>query len=136
MDFRLIVARVFVRDWPRAVAFYRDTLGIPVAYESEEFGWAQLATGEAQLALERFTPETPERGSTAANEEEQLVGRFLGVSLAVSDIDASYRELTSRGVSFLAPPERMPWGGVLAHLRDPDGNVLTLVGRRPALEAA
>jgi hypothetical protein len=29
----------------------------------------------------------------------------------------------------LAPPEVMPWGGVLAHLRDPDGNVLTLVGR-------
>lgn len=36
--------------------------------------------------------------------------------------------LLARGVEFLAPPQRMPWGGVLAHFRDPDGNVLTLVG--------
>ena len=36
--------------------------------------------------------------------------------------------LLARGVEFLAPPQRMPWGGVLANFRDPDGNVLTLVG--------
>ncbi len=25
-------------------------------------------------------------------------------------------------------PEEQPWGGILAHLRDPDGNILTLLG--------
>jgi len=110
---------VFVRDWPRALEFYGETLGIPFAFKSEEMGWAQLATGDAQLALERSTP----------GEEENLVGRFLGVSLAVDDIDATYEELRGRGVEFLAKPERMPWGGVLAHFRDPDGNVLTLIGQ-------
>ncbi|MCC6917989.1 MAG: hypothetical protein IT548_02225 [Alphaproteobacteria bacterium] len=29
---------------------------------------------------------------------------------------------------FLAPPERQPWGGTLAHFRDPSGNGLTLLG--------
>jgi hypothetical protein len=29
---------------------------------------------------------------------------------------------------FVGPPEKEPWGGVLAHLRDPDGNILTLLG--------
>jgi len=119
MECRLSYVRVFVRDWPRALHFYGETLGIPFAFKSEEMGWAQLATGVAQLALERFTP----------GEEEDLVGRFLGVSLAVEDIDATYEELRGRGVEFLSPPERMPWGGVLAHFRDPDGNVLTLIGQ-------
>ena len=34
-----------------------------------------------------------------------------------------------RGVQFIEPPEKQPWGGVLAHLRDPDGNILTLLGQ-------
>jgi predicted enzyme related to lactoylglutathione lyase len=28
----------------------------------------------------------------------------------------------------LAPPEKQPWGGIVAHFRDPDGNVITLLG--------
>ena len=111
--------RIFVRDWPRAVAFYSDTLGIPLASRSDDFGWAQLDTGAAQLALERVPPDEPEG--------EQLVGRFVGASLAVDDLEACYARLCARGVEFVAPPERMPWGGSLAHFRDPDGNVLTLV---------
>jgi catechol 2,3-dioxygenase-like lactoylglutathione lyase family enzyme len=125
MEFQLVVVRVFVRDWPRAIRFYTETLGIPLASRSDEFGWAQLDTGAAQLALERFRPGEEEE---APDSEGDLVGRFLGVSLAVADIDATYRRLRSRGVEFLEPPAVMPWGGVLAHLRDPDGNVVTLVG--------
>jgi hypothetical protein len=34
-----------------------------------------------------------------------------------------------RGVDFVGPPEKQPWGGVLAHLRDPDGDILTLPPR-------
>jgi catechol 2,3-dioxygenase-like lactoylglutathione lyase family enzyme len=125
MEFQLVVVRVFVRDWPGAIRFYTETLGIPLASRSDELGWAQLDTGAAQLALERFRP--AEEGE-AADSDAGLVGRFLGVSLAVADIDATYRRLRSRGVEFLEPPAVMPWGGVLAHLRDPDGNVVTLVG--------
>jgi uncharacterized glyoxalase superfamily protein PhnB len=47
----------------------------------------------------------------------------------VADIAGLYENLRSRGVEFLAPPEQQPWGGALAHLRDPDGNILTLLGR-------
>lgn len=124
MECRLTIVRIFVRDLERALGFYTETLGIPLALRNDEFGWAQLATGQAQLALERLEP---------ARGEEALLGRFLGVSLAVADIHATYEAWFARGVDFLAPPERMPWGGVLAHFRDPDGNVLTLVGApRPA----
>ena len=56
------------------------------------------------------------------------MGRFLGVSLRVDDIDGVYHDLTQKGVAFDAPPEQQAWGGKLAHFEDPDGNVLTLLG--------
>ena len=118
MEFRLYAVRVFVTDWDRAIRFYTETLGIPTNWRSDEMGWAQLATGEGQLALERADPEGVEGAA--------LVGRFVGASLLVSDIDAVYRTLVARGVDFVAPPEKQAWGGALAHFQDPDGNVLTL----------
>jgi predicted enzyme related to lactoylglutathione lyase len=55
------------------------------------------------------------------------VGRFAGLSLDVDDIDAEHQRLSAAGVQFTHPPTRQPWGGTLAHFKDPAGNVLTLV---------
>ena len=120
MDYKLFAVRVFVSDWERALHFYTETLGIPTSYRSDELGWAQLATGEGQLALERVAPDDAEG--------QRFVGRFVGVSLQVEDIHALHQQLVERGVEFLSPPRAQPWGGVLAHLKDPDGNVITLLG--------
>ena len=124
MDFKLYCVRVFVTDWERSIRFYTEILGMAAAYRSDEMGWAQMNTGEGQLALELVDPTDPEGRA--------LVGRFVGVSLSVSDIFATHQTLVERGVVFTAPPERQPWGGVLAHFRDPDGNVLSLLGAPPS----
>lgn len=120
MDYQLNVVRIFVKDWEKALAFYSETLGIPIAFAGPDMGWAELDTGEAHLALERVDP--------SDEESVALAGRFVGVSLRVEDIRATYDELAGRGVEFLEPPEKQPWGGSLAHFRDLDGNVLTLLG--------
>ena len=120
MEYKLFAVRVFVTDWKRAIRFYSETLGMTIAYQSDELGWAQMAPGEGQLALERVDP--------SDEEGRALVGRFVGVSLQVPDIFATYKVLVERGVEFVGPPEKQSWGGVLAHLRDPDRNILTLLG--------
>jgi len=118
--YRLAFVRVFVTDWERALRFYTESLGMPIMFRDDDLGWAQLATGAAQLALERADPSDAE--------STKLVGRFVGASLAVNDLHALYETLRERGVDFTAPPTTQPWGAVLTHVRDPDGNVLTLVG--------
>lgn len=45
----------------------------------------------------------------------------------MEDIESVYQELTQKGVKFIAPPEKQPWGGVLAHFEDPDRNTVTLL---------
>jgi catechol 2,3-dioxygenase-like lactoylglutathione lyase family enzyme len=117
----------YLRVFDRALRFYIGTLGLnaTVAYE----GWAQFDTGACQLAIERVDPEEDEAVvESLPGLGQSLVGRFVGASLRVIDIDATYRDLLAKGVEFVEPPERMPWGGVLAHFKDPDGNILTLLG--------
>ena len=119
MNYELNAVRVFVRDFDRALAFYTESLGMTAAFASTEMGWAQFETGAAQLAIERVAPDDAEGA--------ELVGRFVSVSLRVDDLQATYETLRDRGVDFVEGPEKQPWGGLLAHLRDPDGNILTLL---------
>lgn len=121
MTYNLYAVRVFSCRWEDSVVFYRDVVGLPITFLSQDFGWAQFDVGSASLAVERCDPSDPEA--------EALVGRFVGISIEVEDIQATYQLLCDRGVSFLGQPKKQPWGGVLAHFRDPDGNVVTLLGR-------
>ena len=79
-----------------------------------------------------LTPDAVEFVGHLVNEDDaqaqSFVGRFVGISLQVDDIDVIYQELTEKGVEFEGPPAKQPWGGVLAHFKDPDGNTITLLG--------
>lgn len=117
---RLYAVRVFVRRWEEACSFYGTVLGLEERYRNDGIGWAEYDVGGPSIGVERV--------AEGDGEGAALVGRFVGISLRVDDIDAAHRELVQRGVAFTAPPEKQPWGGSLAHFRDPDGNVLTLLG--------
>jgi len=104
MPYKLSVVRVFVTDWERAVHFYTETLEMPLAFKNDAMGWAQLDTGEGQLALQRVDPSDAEGRA--------LVGRFVGASLEVPDVLATYERLVERGVDFVEPPEKQGWGGI------------------------
>jgi predicted enzyme related to lactoylglutathione lyase len=47
--------------------------------------------------------------------------------LGVTDIHAEHARLSAEGVEFIRQPEREHWGGWVATLKDPDGNVLQLL---------
>ena len=111
--------RIFVGDLDRARQFYREVFELDETSAGPD--WAVFDMDGQAIILEVVAADDPERA---------LVGRLLAVSFTVDDIDGAYRNLVARGVSFPAPPEMQPWGGILAFPRDPDGNILTLVGRR------
>ncbi len=117
---KLYIVRIFVRDWLGACEFYEHTLGLSKGFSDEPLGWAEFDVGGAKLGVQWVSADD--------DEGQALVGRFLGVSLNVDDIQQTYAELSNKGVVFTAPPKKQPWGGLLAHFRDPEGNVLTLVG--------
>lgn len=117
---KLYAIRIFVRRWSESCGFYREKLKLPERFRDDDAGWAEYDLGGPCFGLQHV--------DSNDKEGESLVGRFVGVSLQVEDIEASYRDLQARGVTFTTPPEKQEWGGSLAHFKDPDGNVLTLLG--------
>ena len=60
--------------------------------------------------------------ATAAQVRELMGKGFAGtVFLATEDCQASYEELSGRGVEFIDKPTQMPYG-IDASFRDPSGN--------------
>jgi len=115
MTTRLAYAIHFVADMDRAVAFYRDTLGLPLRFASPE--WSEFATGETTLALHPASAQNP-AGTT-----------HLGFGTA--DVGTLHRELSSQAVQFTRAPTPQH-GVVLAEFVDSEGARCSLSGPIPS----
>ncbi|HTS22083.1 MAG TPA: VOC family protein [Casimicrobiaceae bacterium] len=111
MAMRLAYAIHFVADMDRAVAFYRDTLGLPLKFASPE--WTEFSTGPTTLALHPASKENP-AGTT-----------HLG--LHADDIAGAHKALTATGVRFTREPAPLH-GITLAEFVDPEGARVSLSG--------
>ncbi len=114
--------RIFLDDWRAGIDFYRDVIGLPLAFISESPPYAGFMAGSVTLMLE-----------PGGDEDERLVGRFTGISLATEDIAAEYQRLIEGGVEFLHAPEKQPWGALLTHFKDLSGTVITVVEYRTSV---
>ena len=104
---------IFGRDLKRMVAFYRDMLELPVRAEDDAFHYALLDGATVRIGLSAGEPGADDRFK---------IGGLTGIGFAVADVDAAYKDLAAKGVTFSMPPKRQPWGGYMAMFTDPDGN--------------
>jgi catechol 2,3-dioxygenase-like lactoylglutathione lyase family enzyme len=104
MNVKLCYAIHFVADMDRAVAFYRDTLGLSLKFASP--GWTEFATGDTTLALHPASPENP-AGTT-----------HLG--FGTPDVHGFHRSTAAAGVRFTKIPEPLH-GVTLAEFVDSEG---------------
>lgn len=107
---------ISTHDLPRAVAFYRDALGLEYLFEAGPLAF--LRCGDVRLML-------------AVPENEEVDHPSSIIYFRVRDIQAARAELSDRGVPFDDEPHliaRMPdhelW---MTFFRDPDRNVLGLM---------
>jgi catechol 2,3-dioxygenase-like lactoylglutathione lyase family enzyme len=101
----------FVSDMDRAVAFYRDVLGLTLASRSGD-AWAQFGAGSIQLGLHGSGSGGTRAGGTLA--------------FTVSDLDARKADLASKGVTVGHEGGGDGRGPRFVEFTDPDGNVLAL----------
>ncbi|MBZ5585394.1 MAG: VOC family protein [Acidobacteriia bacterium] len=109
---------VTVTDVERAIAFYRDVLGMKFLFQFPNLGFFDCAGVRLMLSgSEKFTPSDN-----------------CALYFKVEDIQQSHATLAGRGVAFESAPRviaRMPdhdlW---IAVFRDPDRNLLALMCER------
>ena len=118
--------RIFCRELAVARRFYRDQLRLSELTATSD--WLVYDAGGVQIVVEVASGEDTDGEDAAESPDSaRLVGRFCGISFAVDDAARVCAELVTVGVDVVGAPEQMAWGGTLAHIADPDGNVLTLV---------
>jgi len=109
----LVEVVLYVRDMRRAISFYRDTLGLEVAHESDR--WTTFHTGACTLGLHAI-----------ANRE--LGQAEPDPTFLVSDATVEHARLAVSGVH--VTEIREPAAGVqVFDARDPDGNRFSLESR-------
>jgi predicted enzyme related to lactoylglutathione lyase len=121
-ELRLVIT---VDDYERALAFYRDALGMPeyAAYEAPNGGRVTL------LDAGRATVELADAAQADYIDEVEVGRRVAGrlrVAFQVPDAAAATERLAAAGAEVIALPTRTPWDSLNARLTDPDGVQLTL----------
>lgn len=111
-----------VHDLQRAIEFYRDTLGIRFLFQAPG-GLAFFDVGGVRLML--GVAENPEFNHPAST-----------LYYKVEDIDAAFRTLRDRGVTFIDEPHliaKLPTHELwMTFFRDSEDNVLALMEERGA----
>jgi predicted enzyme related to lactoylglutathione lyase len=104
-------------DLPRLRAFYEKVLGaaqtLRVPDEGPEF-YIELRIGETALGI-------VQRDDTQIGAPVRII-----LSADVPDVDALLPTVESAGGTVPGQPNDMPWGQRVAHVLDPDSNMLNL----------
>jgi catechol 2,3-dioxygenase-like lactoylglutathione lyase family enzyme len=109
---------IAVKDQDEALKFYVNKLGFEVVVDvpfSEEQRWIELKIPGADTQVVLFT----------ADGQHDRIGTASNIIFTSDDIEKSYEILKERGVEFIRPPTKEPWG-VYALFKDLDGNVFCI----------
>jgi len=126
-------AQFWVHDQDEALDFYSRTLGwevrSDVTMEEWHFRWLVVGPpGQEDVGLVLMpVPRAPMLDDASADALADLVAKGAGgtLFLETDDCQASYDELSARGVVFNDPPTPQPYG-IDTSFRDPSGNNIRL----------
>lgn len=107
-----------VADQNRALDFYTEKLGFTIITDQpfdDKQRWIELRIPKAETRVVLFT----------SDEDKGRIGSFMNMSYVCDDIQKTYEELKGRGVEFVGPPKKEPWG-TYATFKDSEGNSFVL----------
>lgn len=116
--------RLLVDDVEACKDFYAGKLGLGEPVVKVEGIYYEFTAGAARLGLYKRELMQSVAGVTPAGAD--MADRAL-LTFNVADVDATYAELRERGVAFVREPhDQEAWVLRVAHLRDPEGNLIEL----------
>lgn len=117
--------RLLVAKFDETFLFYRDVLNFKVTWGDLGDNYAQFQPNES-IAIAIFSKSImasalgTEHLPVTSNAQDNSVLVF-----SIENVDELYRAIQGKGFKFVTPPTDQPdWGIRVAHLRDPEGNLL------------
>ena len=130
MDIKVSQCFIAVDDHDKALAFYRDALGLEVRNDVGFEGMRWVTVGapsqpDVEIVLE---PPVADPGAAAADREARAEllakGLLRGVIFRTDDCDATFEQIRAAGGEVLQEPIDQPYGVRDCAFRDPAGNML------------
>lgn len=129
---RLANAQLWVDDQEEALSFYTDTLGWEVRSDVSvpewNFRWLVVGpVGQTDVGLVLMAISMMPVDDDAKARLREIVASGIGgtIFLETDDCQASFDDLSARGVVFNDPPTVQPYG-IDTSFRDPSGNNIRL----------
>jgi uncharacterized glyoxalase superfamily protein PhnB len=131
---KIASAQLWVHDQDLALEFWTKKVGMEVRQdvslpEMGGFRWLTVGPpGQDDVSIVLMTvPGEPMLDEAARKEVLDLAAKGLAgtVFLTTDDCQASYEQLSARGVEFTEPPFQQPYG-IDSGFRDPSGNSVRL----------
>jgi predicted enzyme related to lactoylglutathione lyase len=126
MELKLSHSMITVDDQEKALAFYRDVLGLNVVADAPlgPFRWLTVSP-PSQRGVE-IVLATPDMGhgpdDTEALRTLLAKGALNGVLFTTDDCDAAFEHVRKSGAEVLQEPINQPYGVRDCSFRDPAGN--------------
>lgn len=115
--------RLLVNDIEACREFYKNKLGLNETLALVEGIYYEFAAGDCILALYKRELMESVAGVAVGNAAADKVA----LTFNVADVDATYKDLSAKGVQFVTPPhDQEAWVLRVAHLRDPEGNLIEI----------
>ncbi|MGW2257632.1 VOC family protein [Streptomyces sp. NPDC001780] len=136
MDIRLSQCFIAVDDHDKALAFYRDVLGLEVLNDVGFEGMRWVTVGAPSQPGVEIVLEPPLANPNASQADKQAMAELLakgmlrGVIFSTDDCDATFERIRASGAEVLQEPIDQPYGVRDCAFRDPAGNMLRFTQRR------
>ena len=117
---------LYVKDVPRAVAFYEDAFGISRKFVHEAGMYAEMDTGGTTLSFAAFGLAKSNLPCGFRENPPEKSPAGFEIALVTDDVATAYERALSAGATAVCPPVTKPWGQIVAFVRDKDGIVVEL----------
>ncbi|MGW5850904.1 VOC family protein [Streptomyces sp. NPDC055254] len=130
MNIKLSQCFIAVDDHDKAIAFYRDVLGMEVRNDVGFEGMRWVTVGSPSQPDVEIVLEPPLADPNASSADKQAMAEMLakgllrGVIFTTEDVDATFERIQAAGGEVLQEPVDQPYGVRDCAFRDPSGNML------------
>jgi predicted enzyme related to lactoylglutathione lyase len=132
MEITLSTCFIAVDDHDKAIAFYRDALGLEVRNDVEFEGMRWVTVGSPSQPDVSIVLEPPLADPNASPADRQTMAELMakgllrGVIFSTDDCDATFERVSAAGAEVLQEPMDQPWGPRDCAFRDPSGNLIRI----------
>jgi predicted enzyme related to lactoylglutathione lyase len=135
MDLKLAQCFIAVDDHDKAIAFYRDVLGLEIRNDVGFEGMRWVTVGSPLQPDVEIVLEPPAANPDTSPADREAMARLLakgvlrGVIFTTADCDALFTRVQESGADVLQEPMDQPYGVRDCAFRDPAGNMLRFLER-------